>query len=103
MAGKSERQIAQAAVAQYHEAQLSALVEHVGQGVDRFRRGELDAFEMDQVLFQYSRAAKDLWKFCNLGDTELAASLIADHPPSDWWAKADPTARRSRPKRPARD
>jgi hypothetical protein len=34
-----------------------------GEAVDRYRAGELDAFDVDQVLFQYSRAAKELWKF----------------------------------------
>jgi hypothetical protein len=52
-------------VADYHAAQLGALVARVGEAVDRYRAGELDAFEVDRVLFQYSRAAKELWKFCN--------------------------------------
>ena len=60
----------------YHESQLAVLVERVGDAIDRFRVGELDAFDVDQVLFQYSRAAKELWKFCNLGDPELAANIM---------------------------
>lgn len=96
MSGRSERQIALRAVVEYHETQLASLVEHVGKALDRFRVGELDAFDMDQVMFQYSRAAKELWKFCNLADTELAASLIADHPPADWWTQAAPSSRKPR-------
>ncbi len=57
------------AVAAYHEAELAVLVQRVGTAIDRFRNGELDAFDVDKVLFQYSRAAKELWKFCHLGDT----------------------------------
>ena len=38
----------------------------------------MDAFDVDQVLFQYARAAKELWKFCNLSDPEFVARLIRD-------------------------
>lgn len=87
---KSERRAAREAVAAYHEAQLAVLVEQVGSAVDRFRRGELDAFGADQALFQYARAAKVLWKFCNLGDPELVAGLIRDGQPVDWWERGRP-------------
>lgn len=85
MTAKSDRQAACEAVAAYHEAQLAGLVEQVGSAVDRFRSGQIDAFGVDQVLFQYARVAKELWKFCNLGDPELVAGLIRDRPPVDWW------------------
>ena len=65
VSGKSERRAARSVVADYHHAQLEELVARVGEAVDRYRAGELDAFDVDQVLFQYSRAAKELWKFCN--------------------------------------
>lgn len=54
MSGKSERRAARSVVADYHQAELGDLVAHVGEAVDRYRAGELDAFEVDQVLFQYS-------------------------------------------------
>ncbi len=66
MSAKSDREAAREAVAAYHETQLAALVERVGSAIDRFRGGQLNAFDVDQVLFHYSRAAKELWKFCNL-------------------------------------
>lgn len=47
-------------MAAYHESQLAALVERVGAAIDRYRDGELDAFGVDQAIFQYSRAAKEL-------------------------------------------
>jgi len=90
---KSDRQAAREAVAAYHETQLAALVERVGSAIDRFRGGELDAFVVDQVLFQYSRAAKELWKFCNLGDTELAANIVRGQPAVDWWERGAPRKR----------
>ena len=71
----------------YHEKQLAALQERVGAALDRFRVGELDAFEVDQVLFQYSRAARELWKFCNFGEPALAADLVRERPAIDWWER----------------
>lgn len=89
MSSKSE-QAAREAVAAYHVARLAELVQRVGDAVDHFRAGELDAFEVDQVIFQYSRAAKELWKFCNLADVEFTASLIGDSGPVDWWERGAP-------------
>jgi predicted ester cyclase len=90
MSSKSERRAAREAVAAYHEAQLAALVERVGEAVDRFRDGELDAFEADLAMFQYSRAAKELWKFCNIPDVDFTARMIADGAPADWWDRGAP-------------
>lgn len=42
---------------------------------------------MDRVLFQYSRAAKELWKYCNLGNVEVAARHILEDPAIDWWER----------------
>ncbi|KAB7743092.1 hypothetical protein GA707_15760 [Nostocoides sp. F2B08] len=93
MSSKSERQAARAVVADYHAAQLGALVARVGEAVDRYRVGEMDAFEIDRVLFQYSRAAKELWKFCNHLHVEVAAAMIKDQPLQDWWELGAPRER----------
>ncbi|WP_182376964.1 hypothetical protein [Nocardioides sp. WS12] len=90
MSSKSERQAARATVAAYHESQLADLVHRVGKAVDRFRTGEVDAFDTDATIFQYSRAAKELWKFCNLGDVEVVARMIGDDVPADWWERGEP-------------
>jgi hypothetical protein len=66
---------------------LAELVERVGRAIDGFRAGELDAFAADRVLFQYSRSAKELWKFCNLSDVELTARDVRDRPAIDWWER----------------
>ena len=87
MSTKSERQAAREVVAAYHEVRLAELIRHVGEAVDRFRAGELDAFETDQVVFQYSRAAKELWKFCNLTDVVVTAEVIDERAPVDWWKR----------------
>lgn len=72
---------------------LGELANHVGAAIDGYRAGDLDAFEIDQVVLRYSRAAKELWKFCNLTDVEFAASLIDDGGPRDWWEQAAPRQR----------
>jgi hypothetical protein len=87
VSAKSERQAAREAVAAYHEARLAELVEHVGRAIDSFRAGELDAFTADRALYQYSRSAKELWKFCNLVDVEMTAQAVLDRPAIDWWER----------------
>jgi hypothetical protein len=66
----------------------------VEDAVRAWRAGEVDAFETDHVIYRHSRAAKELWKLCNLTDAaSTAAPLIVDRDPIDWWAQA---ARRRR-------
>lgn len=93
MSSKLERRAARETVAAYHEARLAELVQRVGEAIDQFRAGEVDAFDADQVIFQYSRAAKELWKFCNLPDVEFTARVIGEHAPADWWARGEPRRR----------
>jgi hypothetical protein len=93
VSGKSERRAARSVVAKYHGAQLELLVARVGDAIDRHRAGDLDAFDVDEVLFQYSRAAKELWKFCNYLQVEVAAAMIREDPPNDWWERGAPRRR----------
>lgn len=94
MSSKSEgRVVAREVVAACHEAQLAELVHRVGEAVDQFRAGELDVFEADQALFPCSRAATELWKFCNLANVELTASLVSESPPTGWWDRDARTRR----------
>ena len=78
-------------VAAYHEGALGELVAHVAAAIDDFRRGDLDAFEVDRALLQYSRGAKELWKFCNMTDIEWTADLLSERPSIDWWERGAPT------------
>ncbi|BEL02783.1 hypothetical protein Q0Z83_009740 [Actinoplanes sichuanensis] len=94
MSGAGERRAARSAVRDYHEAELRTLVNQVGVALDAYRAGELDAFEFDEILFQYSRAAKELWKFCNLTQPEFTAALIRKGPAQDWWERGAPRRRR---------
>ena len=90
MSQKSDRRQAREAVAAYHGAMLAELVAHVAEAIDRFRGGDLEAADVDEILFQYSRAAKELWKFCNIGDVRLTAGQLEDGPPIDWWERGTP-------------
>lgn len=85
VSARSDRRAARETVAAYHEEQLGELVRRVQPAIERFRAGEIDAFEVDEVIFQYSRAAKELWKFCNLGQVEFAARTVREEQPGDWW------------------
>jgi hypothetical protein len=80
-------------VAEYHHAQLAVLVAHVGEAIDQYRAGALDPFDIDRILFQYSRAAKELWKFSNYLPVEIASSMIQDQPSDNWWERGAPRER----------
>jgi hypothetical protein len=94
---KTDRRVARETVAAYHEEQLGELVRRVASVIDRFQAGELAAFEVDDMIFQYSRAAKELWKFCNMGQVEVTARIVRDEPPGDWWDRGARRTRRGGP------
>jgi hypothetical protein len=83
-------------VAAYHEAALSELLAHVAEAIDRLRASELDAFDVDRVLFQYSRAARKLWKLCNLTNVEITARHLHEDTSIDWWERGAPKQRGTR-------
>ena len=51
--------------------------------VDRFHDGELDAFDVDHVLFQYSRAAKEPWQFCSMTHVEITTRHVHEGQPRE--------------------
>ncbi len=69
---------------------MAEIIAHAGQAIDNFRAGEFDAFAVDRALYQYSRSAKELWKFCNLTPIETAAQAVVDQPSIDWWERGAP-------------
>jgi hypothetical protein len=88
-------------VGSYHEQQLLALLGRVREGFTRLDRGEIDAFELDELIHRYKRSARELWKFCGQSgaDWEHAARTLTwmreqgDEP--DWWQAGGPRRRRS--------
>lgn len=94
---KQSRRVALALVATYHEAELTGLVEHVIEAIERYRAGELDVHDVDEVIHRYHKATQELWKFCFSGGSgahaeSIAASLehlTAEGRRPDWWAAAE--------------
>jgi hypothetical protein len=94
---KQSRRVALAVVATYHEAELAGLIEHVAEAIERYRAGEIDVHDVDEVIHRYHKATQELWKFCFGGGSgryaeSVAASLehlTAEDDRPDWWAKAE--------------
>jgi hypothetical protein len=67
-------------------------------GFAAYDTGQIDAFELDEIIHQYKRATVELWKFCvGLGSgsgVELAAHAIelarAEGADRDWWEAGAP-------------
>jgi hypothetical protein len=84
----------------YHAEQLRTLLEHVRDGFARLDAGEIDPFDLDELIHRYKRSARELWKFCGStgAEWERAARMLEflrdndDEP--DWWQAGAPRARR---------
>lgn len=96
---KADRRVAREVIGAYHEAQLRSLVEHVRAGFAQLDAGEIDVFELDEVIHHYKKSAAELWKFCGTsgGRWLQAANALAylreqgDEP--DWWERGAPRRR----------
>ncbi len=97
---KAARRAARGLVGDYHEAKLAELVEHLRDALARYDAGELDAFELDDIVHHYKRAARELWKFCagTGSDVLFAARTLAyweaEEELPDWWRAGAPRSRR---------
>jgi hypothetical protein len=93
---RTRRREARELIGVYHEQQLLALLEHVRDGFARLDAGEIDAFELDDLIHRYKRSARELWKFCGQSGAgwERAVGMLAllrgegDEP--DWWQAGEP-------------
>ena len=97
---KEARRAGRRTIAAYHEQQLSLLLERVREGFARLDAGEIDVFELDDLIHRYKRSARELWKFCGQTGSQwlTAARTIeflreqgAELP--DWWAAGEPRRR----------
>jgi len=93
------RRAARELIGVYHDEQLRGLLEHVREGFARLDRGEIDAFELDELIHRYKRSARELWKFCGSSGSgwERAVKMLAflrenDEDP-DWWSAGEPRRR----------
>ena len=97
---KAERRAARAAVGAYHEAELARLLEYVREGLARYDAGEIDAFELDDLIHHYKRATQKLWSFCTGGGSQVYSTartlewMRDEGELPDWWEQTRP--RRSR-------
>jgi hypothetical protein len=94
---KARRRADRALVGTYYEARLVDLLERVRDGFVNYDAGELDAFELDDLIHRYKRATRELWKFCgNLtgSSTHFAARTLEEMQARgeriDWWERGNP-------------
>ncbi len=93
-ASKAERQQARELVAAYHQEQLGRLLDHLRDGFVKLDAGEIDEFELDDLIHRYKKAAAKLWGFCTVGGSALL--ITADGirrqreqgANTDWWELA---------------
>lgn len=97
---RAERRVAREKIGRYHEAQLRLLLEYVRDALTRMDAGELDAFEVDELIHRYKQSARELWKFCGQTDRDnLFAARTLDYwrengeEPPDWWDTGKPRRR----------
>ena len=94
---RARRRVARETMAAYHEEQLLLLLERVRDGFRRLDAGEIDAFELDDLIHRYKRSARELWKLCSSSGSgwERAAGNLkylreqGEELP-DWWAAGEP-------------
>jgi hypothetical protein len=98
-AEKADRRAARELIATYHRSELRTLLERVRAGFAQLDAGEIDEFEMDDVIHHYKRSAAELWKFCGSsgGQWQRAAHMLTylrEHGEEpDWWKAGAPRRR----------
>lgn len=61
---RERRRAARELISEYHEAELRKLLGHVREGFRRLDAGEIDLFDLDDIVHRYKRSAQKLWSFC---------------------------------------
>jgi hypothetical protein len=98
---KADRRAARELIATYHRTQLRALLEQVRAGFAQLDAGEIDEFDLDDLIHHYKRSAAELWKFCGSsgGQWQQAANALTylreqgEEP--DWWEMGAPRRKKS--------
>lgn len=98
---RTRRRAARELIGRYHEDELRLLLDRVRDGFARMDRGEIDPFDLDELIHRYKRSAQKLWSFCGTGGSawERAALTLewwrehGEEEP-DWWAAGEPGRRR---------
>lgn len=100
---RAQRRPARRRIGAYHEEQLRLLLDRVRDGFARLDAGEINVFELDELIHRYKESARELWKFCSLtgGDPVRAVRTLeflheqGEEPP-DWWEAGEHPRRRRR-------
>ena len=93
---KADRRAARELIANYHQKHLRALLEHVRVGFAQLDAGDIDEFDLDDLIHHYKRSAAELWKFCGSsgGKWKQAANMLTymrEHGEEpDWWEMGAP-------------
>jgi len=74
MSSKAERRAARESVAAYHEARLAALVQRVGEAIDRLRAGELVPLTPTKSS---SSTAERPWRYGSSATCPMRSSSLA--------------------------
>ena len=89
---KARRRAAREIIGRYHDQQLRLLLDRVRDGFAQLDAGEIDAFELDELIHHYKRSAQKLWSFCGSSGSgwERAAVTLESwreqgEPETDWW------------------
>jgi hypothetical protein len=97
---RERRRAARELIGDYHEAELRKLLDHVRQGFRRLDAGEIDPFELDDLIHRYKRSAQKLWSFCGSSGSgwehaALTIESLREHGEDDpdWWAASEPRVR----------
>ena len=97
---KARRRAALATIGDYHEQQLRLLLEHVRHGFEQLDAGEIDPFELDNLIHRYKRSAQRLWSFCSGSERDLERAALRleserdqGEPDRDWWEAGAPRRR----------
>jgi hypothetical protein len=98
---KAQRRAARELIAAYHQQELRRLLERVREGFAQLDSGDIDEFDLDDLIHRYKRAAGELWKFCgSSGGQWLQAAKALTYlrergEEPDWWAQSGPPRPRS--------
>jgi hypothetical protein len=93
---KAERRAAREMIGAYHKEQLRELLERVRSGFAQLDAGEIDEFELDDLVYHYKRSAAELWKFCDytgsraLQTARALTYLREEGREPDWWEAGTP-------------
>ncbi|MGI8863654.1 MAG: hypothetical protein ACR2JH_04515 [Solirubrobacteraceae bacterium] len=89
---RERRRAARTLIGEYHEAELRKLLDHVRKGFRQLDAGEIDPFDLDELIHRYKRSAQKLWSFCGSSGSAWEAAAITieslreqGEEEPDWW------------------